>query len=430
MEKSTQYMGAFIMKIARDIVPEIEKWLGKEKIIILKGARQVGKTTILRYLHDKLESSGNRCKYFSADFELDNQIFKEPRLFIQFINDQFAGEYVYIFIDEFQYINNAGLYLKVIFDQLKGKCQFIVSGSSSLKITKNSEYLTGRKVSFHIKTLSFNEFVRYKSEQKISENLNMNNVNEVEDFNKIYGNDLKNHLMEYVSFGGYPEIVLTTSLEEKQFLLRELISTYIQKDVAGFLHIANISGFNHLIKLLVSHSGNLVNKNEVSSSLNLGHDTINKYCDILEGTYVLNFVRPFFSNIRKELSKMPKVYFSDFGISRILRNTIIENSYNTISGSDIENFVFNELQTKYGDESIYFHRTISKSEIDFIVASEMKLIPIEVKFTNKQPSLPLAMKNFSQNYENVYANIVVTKDQVICDDFYGIPAYLFPFIDF
>ena len=82
------------------------------------------------------------------------------------------------------------------------------------------------------------------------------------------------------------------------------------------------------------------------------------------------------------------------------------------------------------NDNIFFHRTVSKSEIDFIVNSDMRIIPIEVKFTNKQPSLPLAMKNFSQNYENIYANILITKNQVMKEnEFYGIPAYLLPFIE-
>jgi len=416
------------MYIARDVVPEIEKWIGREKIIILKGARQVGKTTILKHLRDRLDSAGNRCEYFSADFELHNPIFKDPRLFVQFVKDRFAGEFAYIFIDEFQYITDAGLYLKVVFDQLKECCQLIVSGSSSLEITKNSEFLTGRKVAFHIKTLSFREFARHKSALKTVPSLSFDNMNDIEDFNKIYGDELKRCLVEYISFGGYPEIVLTASLEEKRLLLKELISTYIQKDVAGFLHVGNTSGFNHLLKMLVSQSGNLVNKHELSSSLNLSCDTVNKYCDILEGTYVLKFLRPFYSNVRKELSKMPKVYFSDFGIARIFTNRDIVNSYFEINGSDIENFVFNELMERYGDDSIYFHRTISKSEIDFIVESDSRLIPVEVKFTNSPRSLPLAMRNFSKNYENVARNIVVTKNQMSGDGFHAIPAYLLPFV--
>ena len=418
------------MKIARDIVGEIEKWLGREKIIILQGARQVGKTTILRYLREKLERNGCKSKYFSMDFELNNPLFKEPRLFIKFINEQFEDDFVYIFLDEFQYIEDAGLYLKILFDQLKGKCQFIVSGSSSLKITKNSEFLTGRKVSFHIKTLSFKEFSRYKSDLKISQTFTFDDVNLIEDFDKVYGAELKTLFLEYISFGGYPEIALTTSLEDKRFLLKELVSTYIQKDVAGFLRIANTTGFNNLLRLLIAQSGNLVNKNELSSSLNICNDTINKYCDILEGTYVLNFVKPFYSNIRKELSKMPKVYCSDFGISRILQNADIVNAYDEVNGSSIENFVFNELRTKYDDDGIYFHRTISKSEIDFIVKTETNLVPIEVKFTNKKPVRPVAMKHFAENYKNTGIGIVVTKNHIVKRDFYGIPAYLVPFIDF
>ena len=209
-----------------------------------------------------------------------------------------------------------------------------------------------------------------------------------------------------------------------------MISTYIQKDVAGFLRIANTAGFNNLLRLLISQSGNLVNKNELSSSLNICNETVNKYCDILEGTYVINFIRPFYSNTRKELSKMPKVYCSDFGISSVLQNTRHANLYDEINGALIENFVYNELRNKFDHNEIYFYRTISKSEIDFIVREEDSLIPIEVKFTNKRPSRTVALKHFAEVYKNAGTGVIVTKNHIIKSNFYGIPSYLVPFINF
>ena len=420
------------MKIYRNILNDIEKWLGKPKILILKGARQVGKTTILKYLAHKLETENKKVKYFSVDRELDNPLFNDANLLIRFIKDQYNGKFLYLFLDEFQYIKNAGLFLKVVFDELKENCQIIVSGSSSLEITKNSEFLTGRKISFTVRTLSFNEFVNYKSEYQFNQIFNINKLKHIISFDSIYGKELQTLLVEYLNYGGYPEICTTSDYESKEIILKELISTYIQKDISAFFHIHNISGFNNLLKVLISQSGNLVNKNELSDSLNLGHDTINKYLAILEGTYVLNFIKPFFTNVRKELTKMPKVYSSDFGFNKILARKAEIETYEFIEGYLIENFVFKELQNKFSDESVFFYRTISKAEIDFIIQKEEKLIPLEVKFSRKQINLPIVMKNFNAKFKNVDKNIIITKNNLDYNkklNCFFIPVYLLPFIE-
>ncbi len=422
------------MKIDRNIVKDIEKWLGKPKILVLKGARQVGKTTILNFLSKNLKNKKETVKYFSIDRELGNPLFSDANLLIQFIKDQYKGQFLYLFLDEFQYIKNAGLFLKIVFDELKNDCQIIVSGSSSLEITKNSEFLTGRKISFNVQTLSFAEFVNYKSEYQFNENFQISDIDRLNSFNKIYGKELQQLLVEYINYGGYPEICTTSNFENKLLILKELISTYIQKDISGFLKVENISGFNNLLKILIIQAGNLINKNELSNSLNLGHNTINKYLAILEGTYVLNFLKPFFSNIRKELCKMPKVYSSDFGFDKVLARKPAVDSYEFIDGATIENFVFKELLNRISEDNLFFYRTVSKSEIDFIVQKEEKLIPLEVKFQNfskKQTKLPVAIKNFNINYQNIEKNIILNKFLLKFDEninCFFIPVYLLPFV--
>ncbi len=425
------------MKIKRTVIEEINEWIGTEKILILKGARQVGKTTILQHIQNTLKTEHKVTKYFSIDQELNNPLFEDAKLLIKFIEEQYADNFVYIFLDEFQYIKNAGLFLKIIFDKLKTKCQLIVSGSSSLEITKTSEFLTGRKIDFNINTLSFKEFVSFKSEYQFKQIFSIDDFQEIEIFNKMYFNELKYQITEYLQYGGYPEVVITTNHKHKNMILKELISTYIQKDIAGFLKIENIVGFNNLLKILVNQSGNLVNKNELCNTLRLGHDTINKYLSILSGTYVLNFVTPYFSNIRKEITKMKKVYYSDFGIRKIVNNYNYNSnsiqSFDFIDGATIENFVFLELQKMNLIEQINYYRTIAKSEIDFIFQYNSKLIPLEVKFSGKIKTIPLAIKHFNKNYPQVDKNIVITKDYLDYNKEYNcyfIPVYLLPFIKF
>ena len=421
------------MKIKRTIIKEITEWLDNNKILILKGARQVGKTTILEYIQSSLIKQGKKTKYYSLDYELGNPIFDNPKLFVQFIDEQYSDNFVYIFLDEFQYIKNAGNFVKTVYDRLKNNCRLIISGSSSLEITKNSEFLTGRKIDFKVNTLSYLEFSNYCSEYKLSQRFKINDYEQLINFNQIYKEELKRLFTTYINFGGYPEVTTTKSIHKKQRILREIVSTYIQKDVAGFLKVDNISGFNNLLKILTSQIGSLVNKNELCNTLNIGHDTVRKYLDILSGTYVLNYISPYCTNVRKELSKMQKVYISDFGLHKIISNSADCISYNEIPGEIIENFVYLELIDQFID--VKFYRTISKSEIDFIVKNQGTLIPFEVKFQNrvKNNKLPLAIKNFNSYYKNTGYSVIITKDYLANNKItncYFIPAYLFPFVIF
>ena len=421
------------MKINRTILEDINKWIGDPKILILKGARQVGKTTILKHIENILITEGKKTKYFSIDFELGNPIFENPKLFVQFIEEQYKERFVYIFLDEFQYIKNAGTFVKTVYDQLKTKCQLIISGSSSLEITKNSEYLTGRKIDFKINTLSFREFIEFRSDYNYKITFKLNDYEKLVSFDAIYRDDLKKHFTAYINFGGYPEIATVNDLGKKQIILKEIVSTYIQKDVAGFLRVENISGFNNLLKVLTSQIGSLVNKNELCNTLNIGNDTVRKYLDILAGTYVLDYISPYHTNVRKELSKMQKVYISDFGLRKVISSSADFMNYDLISGEIVENYVYLELAANFSE--LKFHRTISKSEIDFILSFNGRNVPVEVKFQSniKINKLPLAIANYKSYYDNDDISIIITKDFLGYNEnnnCYFIPVYLLAFVDF
>lgn len=149
--------------VHRDIEDAIMPWLEQDKIIILKGARQVGKTTILRSIQKHLEAGRMPVHYIAADLDFADPAFGDPRLFLLRLADLFGDRKGFVLIDEFQTIPHAGIFLKTIYDQSRDKYRFIVSGSSSLELTKNAEFLTGRKIEFIIRPFSFREFVRAKA---------------------------------------------------------------------------------------------------------------------------------------------------------------------------------------------------------------------------------------------------------------------------
>lgn len=411
---------------------KIIPWLRKEKILILKGARQVGKTTLLQQIKSYLEKEQNTKVVYLLGDDLDNKsIFQSAanlKLYLeQYFN--FPNEYIYILIDEFQTIDNAGVLLKNIFDNYKNKIQLIVSGSSSLEINKNSEYFTGRAIHFNIGRISFREYFNFCEKLSVKQ-YSINALKDLEIFYATFKLRLKMRLVEYLSYGGYPEVLTTQGAENKEIILKSIIKIYIDKDIINHLKIENIVGFNNLIKILAGQIGQLANNNELSNTSNISINTLKKYLEILVGTYIIDLVTPYFKNIRSEISKMPKVYLLDIGI----RNYLLRAYQINLDGQGeiIENFVYNTLLEQYAKEYIHFYRTMGGAEIDFVIEDkDNKLILCEVKYRNKV-SASMAMKNFEKRYtEMVAKKIIITKEALKKEqDIYFIPAVLLPFVDF
>lgn len=417
--------------IKREILNNIKLWLWKEKIIILKWARQVWKTTLMKELELLVNKDNNISVFLQADKIDNNNIFKSPDSLITYLKVKydFPNNFIYLFIDEFQYIEQAGLFLKNIFDEYKDKLQIIVSGSSSLEITKNSEFLTWRAVNFYIDRISFFDFFKYKENLENLSKIKLSDFEEIESIYSVFKKLLEKNFIDYLTFWAYPEVASITNSNDKVVIISQIIETYIQKDVVDFLNIENVSAFNNLIKLLSSNIWNLVNINEISSTLNISMQTLNKYIDILEWTFVFSKVKPFFKNTRKEISKMPKIFVEDISIKNYSLREFDSISSKIDLWREVENFIYNELRKIYNKDQIYFYRTISKAEIDFIIEEKYDLyIPIEVKYRNKV-WLPKVMKNFEENY-NVSKKIIITKDILkVVENTYYIPACLISIID-
>ncbi|PIX11176.1 hypothetical protein COZ73_03320 [Candidatus Falkowbacteria bacterium CG_4_8_14_3_um_filter_36_11] len=415
--------------IKREILQKIKPWLGKEKILIIKGARQVGKTYLLNEIKKDLESAGGKVAYLLAD-EIDNKPILKSSASLELYLEQyynFPNDYIYLMIDEFQVIEEAGLLLKNIFDKYKMKMQLIVSGSSTLEINKNSVHLTGRAINFNVERVNFKEYFDYREKINTSR-LKLLKFNELKLFFETFRTKLDVSLGEYLSYGGYPEVLITKSAGEKEIVLKSIIKTYIDKDIINQMNIDNVNGFNNLIKILAEQIGQMVNNNELANTTNISINTLKKYLDILVGTYIIDLVTPYFKNIRTEISKMPKIYISDIGIRNYLLRSFIMDLDG--QGGVIENFIYNTLLTQYAKEYIHFYRTSSGAEIDFVMEDKNnKLMLCEVKYRNKV-NIPVIMKNFSKRYNNTGIKLIITKDILRKEnDIYFIPAMILPFID-
>jgi len=206
-------------------------------------------------------------------------------------------------------------------------------------------------------------------------------------------------ISEYINFGGYPRVVLATTEQEKAEILREIYESYLEKDIRLLLKIEKEYAFANLVKIIAAQVGNLVNRAELSSTLGLTEKTIERYLYLLEKTFVINLVRPFYRNIRKELVKSPKIYFVDPGFLYIAQG-ILPTSQRELTGSVFENACWLRLKELDLIKPPQFWRTKSGAEVDFVLTFPKtgKPIPIKVKMSTKH-NLGKSLISFIKNYQ-------------------------------
>ena len=358
----------------RRVFEQIKKYFNDDLVIVLHGARQVGKTYILLYIQQHLKQQNKKVFYFDLEYpDVLAETNKGVSHFIQMLKAQGYVEHeeICVLVDEVQYLDNPSSFIKIIADHYKN-IHLIVSGSSSFNIkNKFKDSLVGRTVNFEIFNLSFEEFLEFKEERIVT--------SEVKTEKDI--SDLTNLYREFIMYGGYPRVVLEHEEEKKKTILLQTIDTYIRKDIKDLGRIEDVKKFNNMLYVLASQSSNLLNMASLSKEANISFPTLQKYLSILEETYVIKLVSPYSKSPSVEISKNPKVFFYDSGLASLLW---FNNFQKTLLGSVFETNVFGELVKHYGRFSIHFWRTKHKQEIDFVVETEKQLLPIEVKVSFNQ----------------------------------------------
>lgn len=380
----------------RKILSKINIFLETHDILLFYGARQVGKTSLMKIIQDTYIQTKS---YF---FDLENPDYldllnKNPDLFIAYLKSYHSwqeSEKIVIFIDEIQYLANPTNFLKYIYDNY-ANIKLIVSGSSTLEIRwKLWDSLVWRLIKFDIYPLSFWEFLIFKGKD------NLENLIGKEIQLDIINNELKFFYEEYLRFGWYPKVVLANDIQIKKEYLKQIYNTYIEKDIKDIWRIKEVEKFNTCIKLLANQAGNLLNVSEVSNTVWVTMKTINEWLFLLENTFVIKFITPFSTNLRWELTKMPKVFFIDNGI----RN-FIDNNFE-FTGNSFENSFFNYLNNSYKYEKIHFFRTQDKKEIDFILDEK----PYELKLSYNGKSLT-ALNYFKEKYGKMWSVVTLEKKE-------------------
>ena len=410
-----------MMYVKRDLEKKIIDWLDEREIIAVVGPRQCGKTTLVQHLGEDLIREGkyppDHLIYMSFDDEMERLKFQQdPKKYIdRYLVD--GERYLFLF-DEVQYIEKSGNRLKVIFDRYNDRAKFIITGSSSLDVRGLGASLVGRVVHFELQPFTFSEFLRAKDpilyEQHESVKFDLTRNYQMDDPMMI--GDLNEMLEEYMTYGGFPRIVLLEDRSKKELLLKQLVTMYIEKDILKMYGQTFRNSALRILQYLAFHSGKLLNVNNISSHLKIDKMKVTKIINILENAFIIRLVRPFFKNLATEIRKMPKLFFMDNGLRNVLARDL---KFNREKGFMLENHVFTQLLAR--NENINYWRTKSKAEVDLILDG----IPVEVKAT---PRLTRAFRSFLITYEPPLGLLVnydiFEKKRVEKTDVFSLPAAL------
>ncbi len=363
----------------RFIEKDIVALLFKGKAILLFGPRQAGKTTLAKKIIAPYGSDG---LYLNCELAHVRNAFilGEPASIKALI-----GNKKIVVFDEAQTIMNIGAILKTFLDTHKD-IQIIATGSSSFDLAnKINEPLTGRTFEFTLYPLSVHEI---SSDGKCT----------------------PQEFYELLKTGSYPEVVAQQGDLLKQSILKNIATNYLYKDIFIFESIKNPLVFENMIKMLAFQIGNMVSFNELAQTLGVSRITVEKYIRLLEQTYIIKRVNSFSKNGRNELKKAFKIYFIDLGIRNAVIDSLAPVEKRKDKGNVFENFVFLELLKQGANEpfppQIFFWRTETKMEIDFILYKNEEVSAIETKWQKED----VRFNTFLKYYPEAQTNIVTTFD--------------------
>lgn len=357
------------MNLLRQITPDIEKDFFKGKILVILGARQVGKSTLLKMLPSCMNMPVLWLDAENADVPLLLKNINQDRL------KQLVGVHKIVIIDEAQKIDGIGSVLKLFADYLK-EVQVIASGSSAFELRNApNEPLTGRKFEWNLYPISFHEMVE----------------------NAGLLQEMRN-LPQRLLYGYYPEVV--THPQDAERLLRFLSDSYLYKDIFLFKGIKKPEKMLELLKLLAWQIGSEVNYNELAKTLKMDNQTIESYMAMLEMAFVIYKLPAYHTNQRSELKKAKKIYFNDLGIRNALINDYRPIETRNDAGAMFENFVINELrkQNEYRQihANFYFWRNTDQREIDLVIKKNNRMITFEIKWN------PMEKVRLTKGFTHIY----------------------------
>ena len=364
--------------IVRNLEKQINERFGEGKAILIIGPRQVGKTTLINKI-----LQGRKHLFFDGDDPYDKKILTNPNTEEL---KSIIGSNDIIFIDEAQRIENIGITLKLITDQIK-PFQLIISESTALELNNRAqESLTGRKWEYKLFPISWHEFennVGYKNAQQ--------------------------QLQTRIVYGMYPEVI--NNLRNKKNVLKELLTSYLYKDIFTYSGIRKSDVLDDLVQALAYQIGNEVNYNELSRLIGINSKTVHNYINLLCQTYIVFKLPSFSKNLRTEIRTNHKIYFYDTGIRNMIIGDLNPLELRQDKGALWENFLIAErLKYKSYIGSLYrgyFWRTTRQQEIDYVERDADKITGFEIKW--KEKSNVKISKTFTNTY-NAEVKVVTNEN--------------------
>lgn len=369
--------------IKRSIQPKIEEAIFQGKVIVLYGPRQAGKTTLVKEIQKKYSDDS---VYLSCD---------EPDIRLAFTNatssamKAFIGDKKLVFLDEAQRVENIGISLKLLFDTFP-QTQIIATGSSSFELAnKINEPLTGRKREFFLPPIS------------------------VQEFTDVYGKlEVTRTVEQRMVYGMYPEVIIGGATKARE-TLTEITNSYLYKDILSHQSIRHPEVLEKILRALALQIGQEVSYTELAKTVGVNKQTVERYIELLEKTFVIFRLPPLHRNPRKEIRKLRKIYFFDNGIRNALIDSFHDLSLRTDVGALFENFMMSEryklMSASNEYFSRYFWRTYDQREIDYIEEINGVLSGYEFKWKEDRYSPP---KAFLDLYPKTKVTLV-TKENFI-----------------
>jgi uncharacterized protein len=401
----------------RLLYDQLLKHLDNKTFTILTGARQTGKTSLFKQLYAHLVKLGRKAFIFNLeDLQLRNTLNLRPENIFTLTgippvtegNEALLPDQkLYVLLDEIQYLENPSNFLKLLYDNYGDSLKLIVTGSSAFYIDRKfNDSLAGRKRLFWLKTLNFEEFLHFKDADYLIDELNRLRNDPQAISAKMP--ELRVLFNEYLIYGGYPQVVLQPDVQEKIAILEEIRNSYVKRDMLES-NISNDIVFMQLFKLLAVQSGSLVNRNELSVVLRIDNKTVDNYLYVMQKCFHIELLRPYTGNVRKEITKMPKVYFYDLGLRHSLLNRFEPVSTRDDRGIIVENYLFRRLTEIYSPDQLNFWRTSDNHEVDFVISEQFqkgKALEIKYDATILKPKKYELFKNNFQQFPLSYVSFV------------------------
>lgn len=385
--------------IVRSLSPE----LSKDKVTMIIGPRQAGKSTLA---WKTMSSSLKPFIFINCEEQLLKEICSSPALFLDEM-DSLAPDAAGYFFEEAQHLEEAGLFLKGLVDLKPGR-KVLVTGSSSYHLkSKTRESLAGRAIRHVLLPFELRELVPSNKSETVL---------------RMKAQEIWNELSLY---GGYPEAWLSRN---RQDVLGRLTDAYVLRDASDLYQIKNPSAFRKLMELAASQTSNLTNYSSFAENLGISVNTVTQYLSILEESHIIRLVPPFVGGKRAEITSRPKIFFVDNGIRNYLFGGFDNLANRGDNGQIMENLVFSELCKSLNTlkDQIYFWRSTSGAEVDFVLETGNRLVAVEVKSgAMKRPRLSRSLRSFIEAYkpDKVY---VVNNELKISMDVQGIEVIFIP----